>query len=271
MTTRNKELEDEIKTLELERLEQWEVSKHKQTKKNHSLRSPSTQINSDKTNSLSSFVSPQPEKKQPNSPQDTKHANFNQSVITKIDRDLDEVVTDMNHMNEFDQPKDIDARIISPMANYDPSYYQMHKLESQWDFQEENQDEILDEVDDHSEIAMQVLKDTIYWTESGGLNIEDQDGDIIDWKQRDEMNGLDELDEWPVETQQLQGEIQDPIEEEKQHPDGKLEQVFASGKKVIQFRNGTVQESFPNGLVLVRFANGDVKQVQSLAYSSPYY
>ncbi|XP_058880219.1 centromere protein J isoform X3 [Acipenser ruthenus] len=54
------------------------------------------------------------------------------------------------------------------------------------------------------------------------------------------------------------------IREETQYPDGKTEQVLASGRRIITFRNGTKKEIDADGKsVTVTFFNGDVKKMMS--------
>jgi T-complex protein 10 C-terminus len=45
-----------------------------------------------------------------------------------------------------------------------------------------------------------------------------------------------------------------------EHADGKVERVFADGRREVCFANGTAKHIFPSGLVAVQFANGDMKK-----------
>ena len=45
------------------------------------------------------------------------------------------------------------------------------------------------------------------------------------------------------------------------YADGKIEKLYADGRKVIQFSNGTKKEILPDGHSIVYFTNGDVKKV----------
>ncbi|XP_005406347.1 PREDICTED: centromere protein J isoform X2 [Chinchilla lanigera] len=57
-------------------------------------------------------------------------------------------------------------------------------------------------------------------------------------------------------------EEKEDIQEEINHPDGKVEKVYKSGNRVILFPNGTQKEVSTDGRsVTVTFFNGDVKQV----------
>ena len=42
--------------------------------------------------------------------------------------------------------------------------------------------------------------------------------------------------------------------------DGKIQRVYASGKKEVIFNNGVKRESFPDGYTIVYFNNQDIKQ-----------
>ncbi len=44
-------------------------------------------------------------------------------------------------------------------------------------------------------------------------------------------------------------------------PDGKVEHVYADGRRELHFVDGSIKESLPDGHVTVRFFNGDIKQV----------
>ena len=46
---------------------------------------------------------------------------------------------------------------------------------------------------------------------------------------------------------------------EKKHGDGKIERLFADGKKMLVFSNGTRKEVFPGGGSVVHFSNQDIK------------
>jgi centromere protein J len=41
--------------------------------------------------------------------------------------------------------------------------------------------------------------------------------------------------------------------------DGKLQRIYASGKKEVIFNNGVKRESFPDGYTIVYFNNKDIK------------
>ncbi|XP_028652792.2 centromere protein J [Erpetoichthys calabaricus] len=59
-------------------------------------------------------------------------------------------------------------------------------------------------------------------------------------------------------------ESDDEVMEETQFPDGKTEQLFSSGRRVIMFRNGTKKEIEADGKsVTVTFFNGDVKKIMA--------
>jgi centromere protein J len=42
--------------------------------------------------------------------------------------------------------------------------------------------------------------------------------------------------------------------------DGKIQRMFANGKKEVIFSNGVRRETFPDGYTIVYFNNGDAKQ-----------
>lgn len=42
--------------------------------------------------------------------------------------------------------------------------------------------------------------------------------------------------------------------------DGKIQRIYASGKKEVIFNNGVKRESFPDGYTIVYFNNQDIKQ-----------
>jgi centromere protein J len=42
--------------------------------------------------------------------------------------------------------------------------------------------------------------------------------------------------------------------------DGKIQRIYASGKKEVIFNNGVKRESFPDGYTIVYFNNKDIKQ-----------
>ena len=46
-----------------------------------------------------------------------------------------------------------------------------------------------------------------------------------------------------------------------QHPDGRIEQAFASGLREQQFANGALKRWLPDGCTITRLANGDLKRV----------
>ncbi|KAG2468011.1 CENPJ protein, partial [Polypterus senegalus] len=59
-------------------------------------------------------------------------------------------------------------------------------------------------------------------------------------------------------------ESDDEVMEETQFPDGKTEQLFSNGRRVIMFRNGTKKEIEADGKsVTVTFFNGDVKKIMA--------
>eukprot|EP00873_Tetraselmis_striata_P008515 jgi/Tetstr1/428779/TSEL_018767.t1 len=53
---------------------------------------------------------------------------------------------------------------------------------------------------------------------------------------------------------------QDVMIHEVHHPDGKLERMFASGKRSVLFTNGTYKEQLPTGVAIICFTNQDVKR-----------
>ncbi|XP_069090630.1 centromere protein J-like isoform X2 [Pleurodeles waltl] len=55
---------------------------------------------------------------------------------------------------------------------------------------------------------------------------------------------------------------EDNVHEETQYPDGKVEQIFSDGRRIITFRNGTRKEISADGTsVMVTFFNGDIKKI----------
>ncbi|XP_053316250.1 centromere protein J-like [Spea bombifrons] len=63
---------------------------------------------------------------------------------------------------------------------------------------------------------------------------------------------------------------EDGIQEEIQFPDGKIEQLYSDGRKIVVFTNGTKKETSADGMsTIVTFFNGDVKKTmpdQSIVY-----
>ncbi|XP_078503020.1 uncharacterized protein LOC144761595 isoform X2 [Lissotriton helveticus] len=56
--------------------------------------------------------------------------------------------------------------------------------------------------------------------------------------------------------------IEDHVHEETQYPDGKVEQIFSDGRRLITFRNGTRKEISADGKsIMVTFFNGDMKKI----------
>lgn len=52
----------------------------------------------------------------------------------------------------------------------------------------------------------------------------------------------------------------DLVTHKVQHADGKLEQMFASGKRSVLFANGTYKEQLPDGTTIICFKNQDIKR-----------
>ncbi|WIA38456.1 hypothetical protein OEZ86_001780 [Tetradesmus obliquus] len=59
--------------------------------------------------------------------------------------------------------------------------------------------------------------------------------------------------------------------QELEHADGKLEQLFADGTRVIYFTNGSSKKSRPGGSSCIRFANGDIKHIMPSGRVDYYY
>lgn len=59
--------------------------------------------------------------------------------------------------------------------------------------------------------------------------------------------------------------------QELQHPDGKVEQMYADGTRVLMFANGTSKTTGPDGGTCIRFTNGDVKRQTADGRTDYYY
>lgn len=56
-----------------------------------------------------------------------------------------------------------------------------------------------------------------------------------------------------------QGKSFAAILQETRRPNGKLEQTFEDGRRVVTFPNGTCRQYLPDGRTQLRFSNGDCK------------
>ncbi|XP_064196422.1 centromere protein J isoform X2 [Anguilla rostrata] len=64
----------------------------------------------------------------------------------------------------------------------------------------------------------------------------------------------------------------DELREEIRYPDGKIERLFANGRRTVVFRNGTKKEMSADGKsITVTFFNGDVKQILADEKEVYYY
>mmetsp|Transcript_26689 Transcript_26689/g.63249 ORF Transcript_26689/g.63249 Transcript_26689/m.63249 type:complete len:1111 (-) Transcript_26689:1334-4666(-) len=63
----------------------------------------------------------------------------------------------------------------------------------------------------------------------------------------------------------------DPVIQQTQHADGKLEQVYGSGKRTVLFANGTYKEQLPDGTAVICFTNQDIKRTFPTGKVEYYY